>query len=48
MILRRCQALQKSILANISKYLEPGGKIVYSTCSLEKDENEDVVNDFFG
>ena len=38
--------LQKSILANMCKYLEPGGKIVYSTCSLEKEENEDVVNDF--
>ena len=38
--------LQKSILANMSKYLEPGVKIVYSTCSLEKEENEDVVNNF--
>jgi len=44
--IKKMSALQKSILANISKYLEPGGKIVYSTCSLEKDENEDVVNDF--
>ena len=44
--IKKMSVLQKSILANISKYLEPGGKIVYSTCSLEKDENEDVVNDF--
>ena len=39
-------ALQKSILLNMSNYLMVGGKIVYSTCSLEKEENEDVVNDF--
>jgi len=44
--IKNMSVLQKSILANMSKYLEPGGKIIYSTCSLEKDENEDVVNDF--
>jgi len=43
---KNMSVLQKSILANMCKYLEPGGKIVYSTCSLEKEENEDVVNDF--
>ena len=44
--IKKMSVLQKSILANMSKYLEPGGKIVYSTCSLEKEENEDVVNNF--
>ena len=38
--------LQLSILDNVSKYLKPGGKIIYSTCSLEKEENEDVINKF--
>jgi len=38
--------LQESILDNISKFLAPGGKIVYSTCSLEPEENMNVVNNF--
>ena len=44
--IKEMSVLQKSILVNMSKYLEPGGEIVYSTCSLEKEENEDVVNNF--
>ena len=38
--------LQKSILKNISNYLKPGGKLVYSTCSLEKEENQDIIYNF--
>ena len=35
---------QRSILAAALKLLAPGGRLVYSTCSLEPEENEAVVN----
>jgi 16S rRNA (cytosine967-C5)-methyltransferase len=41
--IRRQVARQKEILAAAVKRLAPGGRLVYSTCSLEREENEDVV-----
>ncbi len=35
--------LQKSIVKNISKYLAENGEIIYSTCSIEVEENENNV-----
>jgi 16S rRNA (cytosine967-C5)-methyltransferase len=35
--------IQKSILRQAMEALKPGGRLVYSTCSLEREENEDVV-----
>lgn len=37
---------QKKILETCSKYLKKGGELVYSTCSILKEENEDVVEEF--
>jgi 16S rRNA (cytosine967-C5)-methyltransferase len=37
---------QKEILVNATRVLKPGGRLVYSTCSVEPDENELVVDDF--
>jgi 16S rRNA (cytosine967-C5)-methyltransferase len=39
----RLAALQRAILANALDRLQPGGCLVYSTCSLEPEENEGVV-----
>lgn len=38
--------LQYSILQNASRYLKKGGSLVYSTCTLFKEENDGVVNKF--
>ena len=38
--------IQYSILENASRYLKDGGEIVYSTCTLNRAENDDVVKKF--
>lgn len=37
---------QRAILNSASRYLKPGGELVYSTCSINKIENEDNVRNF--
>ena len=37
------QARQQQILTSAMRHVAPGGRLIYSTCSLEKEENEDVV-----
>jgi 16S rRNA (cytosine967-C5)-methyltransferase len=37
------QSRQVAILKNALVHLAPGGLLVYSTCSLEREENQDVV-----
>ncbi len=44
--LERINELQKSILEEASKLLKDGGRLVYATCSLLKEENMDVVEAF--
>lgn len=38
--------IQKAILDNCSKYLKKNGELVYSTCSILKEENEDIIERF--
>lgn len=37
-------ALQRAILSNVIKYLKPGGYLLYITCSVFRQENEDQVH----
>jgi len=39
-------AIQRDIISNVSRYVAPGGTLLYSTCTVIKEENEDVVNAF--
>lgn len=39
-------ALQLSILENQSRYVRPGGVLMYSTCTVLKRENEELVHAF--
>jgi 16S rRNA (cytosine967-C5)-methyltransferase len=39
-------AAQREMLTSLATVVRPGGRIVYSTCSSEPDENEAVVADF--
>ncbi|MBV1908861.1 MAG: 16S rRNA (cytosine(967)-C(5))-methyltransferase RsmB [Kangiellaceae bacterium] len=38
--------LQKQILTSTWQLLKPGGRLVYATCSIFKDENENQIRDF--
>jgi len=38
--------MQKRILELASGYVKPGGKLIYSTCTINRAENLDVVKDF--
>ena len=38
--IKQLTELQKNLLETVCKYVKPGGTLVYSTCSILKDENE--------
>ncbi len=42
----RMEKLQYTILQNASKYLKTGGRLVYSTCTITREENGDVIKKF--
>jgi 16S rRNA (cytosine967-C5)-methyltransferase len=44
--LNKLKTTQLRILANVSNLLKPGGTLIYSTCSLEREENEEVCIEF--
>ena len=44
--LERRQAEQDAVLAGAGAYVRPGGRLVYATCSLLMEENEDRIDAF--
>jgi 16S rRNA (cytosine967-C5)-methyltransferase len=44
--LKRLSQLQFSILKNLSGYVKEGGLLIYSTCTVFHEENEEVVEKF--
>jgi 16S rRNA (cytosine967-C5)-methyltransferase len=45
-VIRDSAELQAKLLARAVQWLEPGGVLVYSVCSLEPGEGEGVISDF--
>jgi len=44
--LQRLAELQSSILGNVAGYVRKGGTVVYSTCTVFQEENEEVIKHF--
>ncbi len=44
--IRRLPEIQYGILCGASSYVKPGGVLVYSTCTVNRAENEEVVEKF--
>lgn len=44
--LKGLPAIQKAILENVSSYVKPGGTLLYSTCTILPEENEEVTEGF--
>jgi 16S rRNA (cytosine967-C5)-methyltransferase len=42
--IRELSDLQADLLHRMLSHLKPGGKLIYSTCSLERDENDQLIS----
>ncbi len=40
--------LQRELLENAARLVKPGGHLVYTTCTIERIENEEVIEEFLG
>ncbi|MDR1001591.1 MAG: RsmB/NOP family class I SAM-dependent RNA methyltransferase [Clostridiales bacterium] len=41
-----CASIQRPLLRQAAMMTKPGGQIIYSTCTFETCENEDIIEDF--
>jgi len=44
--IRQMSTMQRRILDHAATLVKPGGVLVYSTCTIEPEENEDVIHSF--
>jgi 16S rRNA (cytosine967-C5)-methyltransferase len=44
--LAQLPVIQRSILENAAGYVRPGGTLIYSTCTVLPEENEEITEDF--
>lgn len=44
--IRELAGLQRKLLTVVSRYVKPGGKLIFSTCTLSREENQDNRNWF--
>jgi 16S rRNA (cytosine967-C5)-methyltransferase len=44
--LTRLQSIQLQLLDSVTPLLKPGGTLIYSTCTLDRSENDEVVEAF--
>ena len=44
--LERLPEIQREILNGLAPYVKPGGVLLYSTCTIRKQENEETVDAF--
>ncbi len=44
--INRCMKLQNLLLARAAEYVRPGGRLVYSVCTVTPEENEVVIGKF--
>jgi len=44
--IRELTEIQERIISSVAKLVKPGGFLVYSTCTIERAENEDIIESF--
>lgn len=44
--LRDLEPLQREVLASAARHVRPGGRLVYATCTLRREENQDIASWF--